>query len=856
VAELLEREELLAQLAGLRGQGGRLVFVGGEAGVGKTALVRAFEAGAEPPLFRGSCESLTAATPLGPFLDVAAQTGGALAEAVAAHAEPRDVALALLSQLSGAVLVVLEDVHWADQATLDALRVLGRRIDSTAALVLATYRDDEVEGEHPLRIVLGELASASGVSRLSVPRLSLDAVRRLAVPHGADGEAIHGLTLGNAFYVTEILAADGDGLPTTVRDAVLARAAALDTSARRLLDLVALVPARTEFWLLEAVAGAELDHLDTCLASGMLREDGDAVAFRHELARLALEAAVPRHRRRTLHASLVRALASPPLGEPDVARLAHHAEEAGDSASVLEFATKAGRRAAAAGAHREAAAQYARALRHSDGLPPADLAALVSAYAEEATVTGEHERAVESWQRAISLYRTLHDDLAEARALMRLLSPYIGLGRNADAEEASRAAIDVLEARPPTKELATSYATQASLRMLNRDNLDGVAWGEKAVAVAEAVGDRDTQAFGLNTIGTSYVMAGEIERGIEYLLRSLEIGRQDDLELRIASAFGMLGSGLGEMYELERSEVYLREHIAFGEERDLWSWYSLSWLALVDVYRGRWDDGTARARAVLANVRDSISRTSALIALGRLRARRGDPGSGDVLDEALELSRPGGHLQRLGHVHAARAEAAWLAGDVERAVDEARAAYPLALEKRHLWFAGELAYWQWKAGALEQVPDWIAEPYRLQVEGSSGEAAEAWFARGCPYEGARALAEADEDGALVEALHELERLGAGPAAKLIRQTLKGRGATVPRGPRPSTRANPAELTARELDVLRLVAVGKRNADVAAELVLSPRTVDHHVSAILRKLRVKTRGEAAAAAVDLGLLQDR
>ena len=130
-----------------------------------------------------------------------------------------------------------------------------------------------------------------------------------------------------------------------------------------------------------------------------------------------------------------------------------------------------------------------------------------------------------------------------------------------------------------------------------------------------------------------------------------------------------------------------------------------------------------------------MSLISASVALGRVRARRGDPGAFDVLDAALEAALPGGHLQRLGHVHAARAEAAWLAGERERTVDEAQAVYALALEKRHLWFAGELAYWQWKAGALTDAPEWIAEPYRLQLDGESQAAAAAWQARGLPVRG-------------------------------------------------------------------------------------------------------------------------
>ncbi len=851
---LLERDALLVALDSARCEGGRLVFVGGETGVGKTALVRSFEAQTDARVLHGSCENLTTPIPLGPFVDIAIESGGQLADALSGAGDARTVARALLDEIAEGTLVVLEDVHWADEATLDTLRVLGRRVNATKGLVVATYRDDEVEGDHPLRVVLGELASAPGVSRLGVPRLSLTAVRQLAEPHGVDGAALHRLTGGNAFYVTEILATGAETLPESVRDAVLARAASLAIGARRLLDVVALVPGRTELWLLEAVASGDLEHLDTCLASGVVREDGEGVAFRHELARLAMESAVPAGRRRVLHAALFRALGAPPVGSPDMSRLAHHADQAHDTASVLEYAPAAARGAAAAGSHREAAGQYARALRYSDALSARERAELLEAYAHEAQLTGRFAEAIEARNEAIELFHEVGDRLAEGGCRARLTIPCITAGRNDDAEAASRSAIALLESLPQSRELGIAYAAQAYARMLSRDNAEGVAWGEKAVAVAEALDDRDTLAFGLNMIGCSYLMAGETERGVDDLLRSLAVAREAGLEWRISSAFSMLGSGLGEMYELERSERYLREHIAFAEEHDLWPQYARSWLALVDVYGGRWESGTALAHDVLLQAHEPITRISALIAIGRVRARRGDPGADEVLDEALEVSLPGGHLQRLGHVHAARAETAWLVGDRERTVAEAQAAYPLSLEKRHLWFAGELAYWQWKAGLLETWPDWIAEPYRLQLAGKAGRASEAWRARGCPYEAARALAEADDVPLLLEALGELERLGAAPAARAVRKRLRDLGASVPRGPRPATRANPAGLTTREVAVLRLVAAGNRNADIAAELVVSVRTVDHHVASILRKLDVRSRGEAVAAAAGLGVLE--
>ena len=447
---------------------------------------------------------------------------------------------------------------------------------------------------------------------------------------------------------------------------------------------------------------------------------------------------------------------------------------------------------------------------------------------------GRHEPATQAFLEAIELYRSLGDTLREGELEAKLPSTYVARGLNAEAEAASLRSIALLEQLPPGPELTMAYAMQASLRMLNRDNAEGVVWGERALAVAERLGDDEGRSFGLNMIGTSLLMGGEIDRGVESLLLSLELARTLDDETRINSALGMLGSGLGEMYELQRSQQYLEEQIAYGEPRELFVGYAYAWLACVHLYRGRWAEVAPLARRALATT-SNISQITGAIALGRLRARRGDPGVWEVLDEALELAEPGGHLQRLGHVRAARAEAAWVAGDLERAAEEARAVYPLALEKRHLWFAGELAYWQWKAGALDDAPDWIAKPYRLQLDGAAAAAAESWRALLCPYEAARTLADADDETALAE----LDRLGARPAAAALRRRLGLRG------PREATRENPAGLTPRELEVLELVAEGLQNREIAERLVLSSRTVDHHVSAVLRKFEAHTRAEAVA-----------
>jgi DNA-binding CsgD family transcriptional regulator/tetratricopeptide (TPR) repeat protein len=859
IDELLERDDAGADLdadleRALLGSG-RVALVGGEAGVGKTSLVRTFTLRHERDarVLWGACEALFTPRPLGPVYDILRDLEGSTATTFASD---RAQLFAHLLDVLRAMptICVVEDVHWADEATLDALKYLGRRIDTAPAMLVLTFRDDEVGSQHPLRSVLGDLPSRV-TSRISVSPLSPEAVEELARRAERPAFGLHEATGGNPFYVTEVLAGSGGDIPETVVDAVLARAARLSDDGRRLLEVVAIVPGSIELELLETLAGEDMRHLAECLASGMLTPTGAGVGFRHELARLAVERSLTPDRRIALNEEALAALSALPPEQQDPSALAHHADAAGNAEAVMRFAPVAAERAAALAAHREAAEQYARALSYHP-TPDHERLTLLEGYAVESGLTGRYTDALEARRDAVALARGLGDLLRLGENLARLQAGAISLGLNEIAEEGTREAIEILEQLPPGRELAFAYTSQGALRMLSRDNLDGVRWAERGLDLAVAAGDADTEAFALNTIGTSYLMAGEIEMGRPYLERSLEVAHEHELPSRVANAYSMLASGLGEMYELEESERWAGEFVAFATARDLDTAYIRAWLAADLVYLGRWDEGAAIAQELLAGDVSAITRITALVVLGRVRARRGDPGVTDVLDEALETSLAGGHLQRLGHVRAARAEAAWLAGDAERTVDEARAVYELALEKRHLWFAGELAYWQWKAGALDTAPGWIAEPYARQLAGDARGAAEAWASRGCPYESARALAESDDEADQQEALEAFDALGARPAAQLVRQALRAQGAAVPRGPRAATRENPAQLTPRELEVLVLVGEGLRNAEIAERLVLSRRTVDHHVSAILRKLDSRTRGEAVAAATRLGVLEDR
>lgn len=861
---LLERSTLLDELAALyeRAENGHgaLLFVGGEAGIGKTALVTTF-AETRPPgarLLWGQCDAFSTPSPLGPLRDIAQQfvhQGIALPPLDAPRLELFSSLLVALREAPA--IVVFEDVHWADEATLDLLRYLGRRVARSRALVIATWRDDEVGAAHPLRVALGDLASA-GVRRLSIPALTAQAVRELAKRLRGDGavdaDSLHRATAGNAFYVTEVLAAGGAGIPPTVRDAVLARAARLDDAARLVLELAAVAGPQVEPHLLAALTSAPAAAIATCEASGILRRDGSAYMFRHELARQAILDSIAPPVRAQLHGTVLRALREAPAGtEPNLARLAHHAVLAGDAAAVLHFAVAAAREARSRGAHREAHAQFGSAIRHAAGLPPAARAALLDDFAIECQATGHFLEGIGARQQALELRRGLGDTAGEAYGLCRLSVLLINAGRSGEAETAVERALDLLAGSPPSHELAYAYRSRAFLYMLTRDNEAAIEWAHRAIDLAERIGDIDTVASAYNSLGSATIHM-RYDEGCALLERSIEVARGIGSELLVFTAYVNLGSASGEVHRFVAAERYLSQGIAYANEHEIDASYSLAWRALCLLHLGRWDEAADVAGAVLAAARGrAISQNMALLALGRLRARRGDANAWDALDEALQLADSSGHLQRVAPVRAARAEAAWMLGDAPRCAQEARAAYDFATARRHGWFVGELGFWLHRCDAAVALPDYAAAPYAHQVRGDWRAAALAWQELGCPYERARALAEGDA-GAQLQALAILDQLGARPAAEALRAAMRARGErSVPRGPRASTRANQFGLTVRELDILALLAEGLTNAQIATRHHRSVRTVDHQVAAILGKLGADSRSAAVARAREQRLL---
>jgi DNA-binding CsgD family transcriptional regulator/tetratricopeptide (TPR) repeat protein len=840
--ELVERELFLTALADHLAEAsagsGRLVLVGGEAGVGKTSLVRAFAAGQDggTRILWSACDGLFTPQPLAPLVDLAADLGlsldlprGELFSATLEALRPRPT------------LVVVEDVHWADEATLDLLRFLGRRLEQTAALLVATYRDDEVGLRHPLRVVLGDVP---GERRIALPPLSPEGVRTLARGSGLDPKALHRLTGGNPFFVTEVLAGGGDGVPESVRDAVLARARQLGEAARRVLDAAAVVGARVELSLLREAMDEPLSALEECLEAGMLQAQGDDVAFTHELARRAVEPAIDPLRRAELHGRVLAALGA--RSRRDHARLAHHAEAAGDAVAVLEYAPAAAENAAALGAHREAAVQFARALRFADGLPPRDVGELLERRAYECYLTDQVEEALAAQRAALELYVALGDGLKQGDMLRRIARLSYLDARIDDARQAAREAVTVLERFPPGKELVLAYAGMAQMTQIDLDLDAAVAWGERAHALARELGAEELAINALTSLGIADAIAG---RGTGRLEQTLELALRSGGDDSLGRVYGALSFAAVRRRDWTAADRWLERGLRFTAERDLDSWrlYLLGWRAGAFLDRGRWDEAAADAEAVLRHPFARLSRVWALMVLGLLRARRGDPELWVPLAEAVQLTH-GESPQKRIPLQITCAEAAYLAGDTARAVEELGTFPVAAMVDR--WMAGKLAVWRRRAGVQAEGTGPLPEPFELELAGDHAGAAAAWDALGCPYDAALALSGSEEEDDLRRSHERLLALGARPSAAIVARRLRDKGARgVVRGPRPATRAHPAGLTPREQAVLDLLTDGLTNAEIAARLVISEKTVGHHVSAILGKLGVRSRYEAARLAAE-------
>ena len=544
--ELIERGhalQLLQHALETAAQGsGRTALVCGEAGIGKTSLVtQLLSQHRTGRVLWGGCEALFSPRPLGPLYDMAGALGAKLQSMLGLEGRRVELFASFLEELqqaSDTTVVVLEDLHWADAATLDLVKFLARRIQRARALLVLSYRDDELGVGHPLQLVLGDLP-ADAVVRVPLLPLSEAGVDELARQSSRSAAGIYAATGGNPFFVTEALRAEG--LPATVRDAVLARAARQSPTVRALLDLAAIVPARIEIGIVDEVLAPTPEDVSAALASGLLIADGRSYAFRHELARIAIEQALPAPKAAALHAKVLACWEQ--RGEHAVAmsRLVHHASGAGNSAAVLKYALHAGDEAASHGAHREAASLYGTALAHADALTPAERAHLLERHSYQCYVIEQNDRAVEERLAALAIWRELGDVRQEGLTLRWLSRLSWYGGRKREAEEYANQAVQLLQDQPEDEAYAWALSNRSQLYMLSGHTADAIEWGERAIALATRIGSNELLSHALNNVGTARYMVGSPD-GKPMIEHSLQIALAHDFEEHVARCYANLCS--------------------------------------------------------------------------------------------------------------------------------------------------------------------------------------------------------------------------------------------------------------------------------------------------------------------------
>lgn len=861
-AELLEREEprarLEAALAAARKGAGRIVSLEGEAGIGKTALTLEFVEShrLDARVHVGGCEHLSTPEPMGPLRDIARESSGRFSVSPSGRLATYEALLRLLVGGRGPALLVLEDIHWADDATLDLLRFLGRRVRAAAVLVLVTFRNDEPDSRARLASLWSDMPRDAR-ERIELRPLSKNAVAQMARGHGAVTQHFFEMTGGNPFQVTEYLAADGEGVPRSILEVTVARAALLPAHARRTLECASIFPRQIDEELLRLIA-EDPDHsgVEACLASGMLNAHGGALAFRHELARRAVNEAMSPLRRRELHALALSLLKA--RSQHSAAEIAHHAARAGAAADLLGYSIRAAEEAAGFGAYREALAHITIALENGGALPELDRARLLERKGLAANYCGAFAGAVAALEEAIALYREAGETLSLGDARRLLAHILWNLGDPESAEIQMYESVRVLDGARDTWQYALALASLAQCDMLADRHEKAIIAAQEARELAERLGRTDIAMQALNFLQTSRALTNP-DDGIPALRETIaEATRRGEPEA-LPRLYANLTSIMTAARRYEGVFETLDAGVAICAERE-----HTTLEALIRGNRAAVLLDTGDLKGAISEAEDvvygpypkSATALPALITLSRARVRLGLP-EGGLLQQAQLLPGAARDLLWRVPIALAEAEAEWLGG-VDRGAAQRLGDVAAAVRQAwsQVWNIGETALWLAILGRPPVLDDRsrgrLARPHAAQLDGRWREAADLWAERGCPYEQAIALSCGDE-AAQRAALSILDRLGAAPAARNLRHRLRADGVrSISSGPRAARRADPAGLTPRQNQVLALLGSGLANAEIADRLGLSAKTVEHHVSAILAALDAPSRLAAVRIARERGL----
>lgn len=853
--KLLEREGELSLLMDLfdviEPSGGRSILIRGEAGIGKTALVREFinRRTDSADMLMGTCDDLTTARPLDPFWDMARDEPSLLP---ALESDDRvalmNAVVDLASRSIRPTIMVIEDTQWADDATLDVISFLGRRIERMKCLLVLTYRDGDVDLNDPLRGVMGGLPAES-VTRIRLGGLSLAGVSELVSGSGFDALEIFAATDGNPFLTIELASGEDGVIPASVQDSVLARMRRLSNSGQTVLRILSVMPGKVSAEEVAAVLGDASSGLGECEQRGLLLEEAGSVEFCHDLIRRTVEASLTPPDRVAINRMVLVSL--PP--ETDPARLVHHAHASHDADRVIDLAPRAARAALATGSLREAVSYFRLLAPHIGELVAEEKSAILDDWASAEALESSYDSAMRLNQFTLDHYRQVGDRGGESRALGMAAYYSEASVQRTDAERLLGEAMYVLGSEPRGIDLAHVLEGRAFLAMQSGD----------ADATIDLV-DRAMDAAGPDVDG-NLLLRGLVHKGAAENIANYPAGKTllDEARQRAESAGDWVEAWRALInhaeaaivnYDIAVASDYARRAICLSVERDLGmcSTYASATYSRALLAQGQWDQAEDTARDQLERTTREIVHLSALPVLGTVETRRGRRSAQETINRSWAIAVRSEEYQHLAPTASVIAEHGWLTANTAGPhLDEVKRVMELGEHRNGKWVSGSIAFWLWKSGELEAVPEWVADPWYLSTTNEWLAAARIWADLGCPYEQALALTQGDA-AARLEALDIVDRLGATAVAAKLRKSMREDGITVPRR-RPVRAKRGSGLTPRQEEVLLLLNEHLTNAEIADQLFLSPRTVEHHVAAVISKLDASSRDNAVEIATERGLL---
>jgi DNA-binding CsgD family transcriptional regulator/tetratricopeptide (TPR) repeat protein len=864
--ELIERAGFLASLQtefkNVAEGEGHCILLCGEAGMGKTSLVKAFcrQHKNDCKIYQGTCDALFTPRPLAPLYDIAWQIRPDLWQNNVDIADRAGFFNSVLQELcgqNGTILIIFEDIHWADEATLDFIKFMARRIARIHCLFILTYRDNEIHSRHPLRNVLGQLP-ADSFTRLQLSPLSKQAVDKMAGEKGYSGEDVYSISGGNPFYVNEILASYSPGIPDNIKDSILSVYNLQDKKTKQVWEILSVLPTGFELKYLEKIDPGYAEGVENSLDTKILVLNEGMIFFKHELYRRTIESSLSPLVRVALNKKILNLFLESFQQNNETERIIHHAKNANEYELVERYAPLAARQAAAVGAHIEASKLYFSAIEYYHGNDKNKLVEFYESYAYECYLTNKHKEAIIYTTRSLNLWKEKNDQEKIGNCMRFLSRLWWFEGNQKQAESYSVQSIEVLDQQPSSKAKAMAYSNMSWLKISMEHAAESLLWAEKAIAIALEVDDEETLSHALNNMGSALMLDGStMQKGIVLLQQSLEIASKNSYHEHVARGYAILGSDAVSIKEYKIAKKALEEGIFYCDERDLDSQksYMLGYQSRLNLETGNWKDAYAVAEDLLKNENLlPVVKFTALTVLATIKIRRGDQDALPLFFEAKALAFETMELQRIIPAFIALLEYEWITGKSYIEMEALSHAINRLVEVGKFSKKSRFYFWLRKTGK-----DYLLPKEELENEEENSLTAfikevELWENWGCPYEHALALFEGS-DPDKKRAIAIIHQLGAAAVYEKMKLEMRSSGIkSIPRGIRKTTQANAAHLTERELDVLSLLKEGMQNKEIADRLFISAKTVDHHISALLFKLDVNSRVKAVHEAIHLGIIK--